>query len=73
MSHIVGIGLGMNMFRQAEQAATKRGCWGTFLNTATFQARTFYEQLGYEIFGTLEDDPRARNRYYMRRYLKDGS
>ena len=40
--------------RAAEEEARSRSCLGVFLDTYSFQARPFYEKLGYEQFGTLE-------------------
>lgn len=33
-----------------EQAARERGCTHAHLDTFSFQARPFYEKLGYELF-----------------------
>ena len=41
-------GLGTRLVRQFEEAAVARGCSVFYLDTFSFQARTFYERLGYE-------------------------
>jgi hypothetical protein len=52
-----------------EAEAIRRGCHGAFLDTFSYQARPFYEKLGYEVFGTLEDYPPGHQRFYMRKRL----
>jgi hypothetical protein len=37
------------------------------LDTFDWQAKEFYEHLGYEVFGILENCPRGHNRYYMKK------
>ena len=39
----------------AEREAIRRGCRGAWLDTYSFQARGFYERLGYTIFGTIDN------------------
>ena len=62
-------GIGSRLIRNAEAVAVKRGCIGVWLDTYSFQARGFYEKLGYEIFGILEDYPRGERRYFFRKCL----
>jgi GNAT superfamily N-acetyltransferase len=40
---------------KAEQEALSRGCHSAWLDTFEFQARGFYERMGYECFGALSD------------------
>ena len=47
-------GLGAELMRQAEQEARARGCRHMWLDTFEFQARPFYERLGFEVFGRLD-------------------
>jgi len=53
---------------QAEGRARERGCHSTWLDTFSFQARGFYEKLGYEEFGRL-DYPPGHYRHFMRKRL----
>jgi ribosomal protein S18 acetylase RimI-like enzyme len=39
------------------------------LSTHDFQAKVFYEKLGYKVFGILEDCPEGHNCYYMSKKL----
>jgi hypothetical protein len=43
--------------RCAEEEAAARGCHGAWLDTFEFQARGFYERLGYTCFAELGDYP----------------
>jgi GNAT superfamily N-acetyltransferase len=52
---------------RAEIFARERGCIGMWLDTFEFQARGFYEKLGFEVFGTIEDHPVGMNRYFMKK------
>ncbi len=62
-----GKGLGTELMRLAEKEAQSRGCHGAYLDTFDFQARSFYEKLGYSIFGELEDFPEEHTRYFMKK------
>jgi ribosomal protein S18 acetylase RimI-like enzyme len=61
--------LGGELVLQAEEEAVRRGCHAAWLDTFSFQARAFYEKLGYSVFGTLEDYPPGHQRYFMTRSL----
>ena len=54
---------------QAEREAIRRGCRTIWLDTFTFQARGFYERLGYSVFGTLEDYPPGHSRFFLKKSL----
>jgi GNAT superfamily N-acetyltransferase len=60
-----GRGLGSRLLARAEEIARERGCAGTYLSTFEHQARPFYEQRGYELFGTLDGFPAATRQYYL--------
>lgn len=64
-----GSGLGSALMREAEAVAVKRDCIGVWLDTYSFQASGFYEKLGYEIFGRLENFPKGETRYFFRKNL----
>ena len=65
-----GQGLGSELMRQAEQAARARGCRHMWLDTFEFQARPFYERLGFEVFGRLDGLEPFFPRYFMKKSLE---
>jgi GNAT superfamily N-acetyltransferase len=64
-----GQDLGAQLMARAEAIALERGCHGAWLTTFTFQARGFYEKLGYEVFGELDHPPSDVLRYFLRKRL----
>lgn len=62
-----GRDLGAALMREAEQIAAERGCVGAWLTTFSFQARGFYEKLGYSVFGELDQSPAENVRIFMRK------
>ena len=62
-----GKGLGREMMRQVENLARQRGIQKAFLKTFDFQARGFYEKLGYRVVGQLDDYPPGQIFYWMRK------
>lgn len=64
-----GQGLGTRLMRDAEREALARGCVGAMLDTFSFQARPFYEKLGYSVFGTVEDMPPGHRMHFMQKRL----
>jgi GNAT superfamily N-acetyltransferase len=63
-----GRGAGRELMVRAETLASERGCHSAWLDTFSFQARGFYEKLGYEEFGRL-DYPPDHQRHFMRKRL----
>lgn len=64
-----GQGYGIRLVAQAEQEAARRGCRHAYLDTFDFQALGFYQKLGYEVFGSLEDFPTDHTRYFLQKRL----
>ncbi|WEZ84282.1 GNAT family N-acetyltransferase [Rhizobium sp. 32-5/1] len=62
-----GQGLGSRLIHEAETIARARGYIGVWLDTFEFQAKPFYEKLGYEVFGALEGGPNAIPRYFLKK------
>lgn len=61
---------GTALMREAERLARARSCVGIWLDTYSFQARGFYEKLGFELFGSLPNFPRGGERFFLRKYLE---
>ncbi|OHX15247.1 GNAT family N-acetyltransferase [Chromobacterium amazonense] len=68
-----GQGWGRRMMEQAEAEARARGCIAAWVDTHSFQAPKFYESLGYQRFGELEDYPPGHSRIFYRKCLREGS
>ncbi len=64
-----GKGYGRQLMQAAENEALARGCHGAYLDTFSFQAPDFYQKLGYEIYGKLDDFPKGHCRYFLRKKL----
>lgn len=62
-------GHGRRLVEATESAARSRGCIGVYLDTYSFQARPFYERLGYSVFGVLPEMPPGGARYYLAKRL----
>lgn len=60
---------GSRLMEAAEAEAIARGCVGAWLDTYDFQAKTFYEGLGYAVFGELNDHPPGASRFFMRKHF----
>ncbi len=69
-----GAGNATRLMREAEEYAIERGgCEGAFLSTFSFQARPFYEKLGYQVFGVLEDYPPGHAKFFLKKRLATAS
>jgi GNAT superfamily N-acetyltransferase len=60
-------GIGARLLAAAEEEARQRGCKHAHVDTFSFQALPFYQRLGYQIFGQLEDYPEGRTRYFLQK------
>ncbi len=65
-------GYGIQLLRQAEEAARQRGCTHVVLETFSFQALPFYQQLGFVVYGQLDGFPPGATRYSLKKSLQDG-
>jgi GNAT superfamily N-acetyltransferase len=61
-------GHGRKLMASAEEEGRRRGCTTVWLDTFEFQARPFYEKLGYSSFGTL-DYPAGFKRFFLQKAL----
>ncbi|MBO0215816.1 GNAT family N-acetyltransferase [Vibrio sp. Vb2880] len=67
--NVKGRGLGSQLLLQAEAFAREKGCHACLLDTFSFQAKPFYEKLGYEVQMILHDHPVSTERYYLTKLL----
>lgn len=65
------LGYGTQLMQLVEVEARQLGCHHAHLDTFSFEARPFYEQLGYELFATLEDYPIGHCKYFLKKRLVD--
>lgn len=64
-----GQGVGRELMRMAETEAIRRGCHSAWLDTFEFQARGFYERIGYTCFAQLPEYPAGFSRFFMKKSL----
>jgi GNAT superfamily N-acetyltransferase len=67
-----GRGYGRELMRIAEKEALERGCHSARLSTQSYEARPFYEHLGYQVFGELSDYPVGHTKYFLQKRLVRG-
>lgn len=64
-----GGGYGKKLMQDMEALGVARGCRHAHLDTFSFQAKAFYESLGYEVFASLSDYPPGHARYFLKKSL----
>ncbi len=62
-------GIGTRIMSKVEEIASARSCNGIHLDTFSFQAKEFYQKLGYDVFGNIENHPMQYEKYFLRKYL----
>lgn len=62
-----GKGVGSQLVESAESYGAKNGAVIAFLKT--MDAKPFYEKLGYEVYGVLEDRPIGTLLYHMKKRI----
>ncbi len=60
-------GFGSRLMQLAEQEAKQRGCTEAILDTFSFEAKGFYEKLGYEMFAQVDDYPSGYSFYQLKK------
>jgi GNAT superfamily N-acetyltransferase len=64
-------GIGTRLMALAEAEASRRGCKYAFLDTMSYQAPDFYQQLGYRIAGRLDDwDSHGNAKFFLVKTLQ---
>jgi len=65
-----GKGHGSALLRAIEDYAAEQGCELAYLETTSFQARPFYEGLGYQVFGELPGIAKGCTLFFLKKELK---
>mgnify|MGYP001488358637 CR=1 FL=1 len=65
------LGHGRSLLLAAESTAIARGCQGSWLGTFDFQARAFYERMGYSVFAELPGFPPRHTHYHLRKLFHE--
>ncbi len=63
------IGVGTNLIRIIEKFAMSKKLTGVRVETWDFQARGFYEKMGYKIFGKINNCPPGTICYFLNKYF----
>ena len=66
---IRGMGVGSKLMQQLEAHAKSKGCHSSMVDTFSFQAKPFYEKLGYVCQMTLENYPVDHSRHFFTKTL----
>ncbi|MBN1982492.1 MAG: GNAT family N-acetyltransferase, partial [Chitinivibrionales bacterium] len=62
-------GLGTRLLKEAEEFGREKGCTTASLCTFSFQARPFYEKMGYRVVYAQHEFPRTGVKYFMEKQL----
>jgi len=63
-------GYGSKLIHAMEQFAISNNTLHVKLETTSFQALDFYQKLGYEVYGELNNYPVGHTTYYLKKELK---
>ena len=64
-----GTGLGTKLMQKAETFAVEHGYELSLLESASWQAKSFYEKLGYTLMATLPDYPKGHATHFLTKKL----
>lgn len=67
---VKGQGWGRKLLEWLEGRARELNLVGLCVDTTSFQARPFYEAMGFEVFGQLEDMPRGATTWMLKKVLR---
>ena len=68
-SNLRGRGYGKRLIRTAEREARARGCCVAVVDTYSFQAPEFYQELGYQVFGSVDGYPDGCEKLFLKKRL----
>ena len=63
------LGYGTRLMHLVEAEAIRFDCQNAHVDTFSFEARPFYERLGYELFATLDDYPKGHCKCFLKKRL----
>ena len=64
-----GQGWGTQLMEAAHEVGREKGAEAAFLDTFSWQARPFYERLGYAVVFEMRDFPPGHSRFFMTKRL----
>lgn len=62
-----GQDIGTNLIKQIESFAKKENLTGVRMETWNFQARGFYEKMGYTVYGEIKNCPPGTIEYFLKK------
>ncbi|MDQ0721028.1 GNAT superfamily N-acetyltransferase [Paenibacillus sp. W4I10] len=62
-------GYGKSLIMQAESMASELGCKLAHTSTFSYQSPKFYQKMGYEVFGLIDEYPDGIIQYFMKKRL----
>jgi len=65
-----GKGYGKKLLREIEETAKANQCRLILLDSFSFQAADFYQKLGYQVIGVVEDHPEGFQQFFLEKRLK---
>lgn len=60
-------GIGTKIIKEIEKIAKENNALGVRMETWSFQARGFYEKMGYKVYATFEDCPPGTVDYFLKK------
>jgi len=64
-----GCGYGKQLMGEAEKMARAEACTFIHLDTFSFQAPNFYQKIGFEVFGVLDNYLDGSKRYFLKKTI----
>jgi GNAT superfamily N-acetyltransferase len=64
-----GSGIGVQLMQEAEDYARTHNCEQALVETTSWQAKPFYEKLGYTLMATLAGRPKGHGSHYLSKSL----
>lgn len=65
-----GQDIGTKLIKEIEKFSVQENLTGVRMETWDFQARGFYEKMGYTVFAQIEDCPPGTTDYFLKKVLK---